>query len=191
MTSFKCPACGKGRMEPQTIPNLETQFEGIAIQIKNAKVSKCTECGEKSYSAKELQRWKEIKVAKLAGLNQIPSADVVKRVREYRGLSVSDFASLMGVTRQTVHSWERAEGGGMKFGPASLLVCLLDSEPRDKADHVFSHLVSFAKERAQLLEVPLPPSDDRKPDGAQVVSPRLRCPPSAAPGFCGLSSTLC
>ena len=184
MASFKCPACGKGRMETQIVPNFETQFEGFTIQVKDAEISQCTHCGEQSYGAQELQRWKEIKLAKLAELNQIPSADVVKWVREHRGLSVSDFASLLGVTRQTVHSWERAEGGGMRFGPAAMLVCLLNSESHDDADHVFSYLVRLARERGQLLGVLLPRSDDRKPDNPQVASRLLRLHPSAAPGFC-------
>ena len=183
MASFKCPACGKGRMETQIVPNLETQFEGITIQIKDAEISKCTHCGEQSYGAQELQRWKEIKLAKLAKLNQIPSADVVKRVREHRGLSVSDFASLLGVTRQTVHSWERTEGGGMRFGPAALIVCLLDNEAQDNADHVFSCLVRFARERRQLLRGSVPPRNARQANFPPVAPRMLRHIPGFAPGF--------
>jgi DNA-binding transcriptional regulator YiaG len=167
-------------MEPQVIPDYETEFEGVHIKVKDARVSKCTHCGETSYGARELSRWKQLKVAKLAELNQIPSADDVKRVRKSLELSVSDFAALVGVTRQTVHSWERAESGGMPFGPAAILVCLLDAKACQEADQVYSRLLSLAKRRGQLAKVAGPP----QPVERSAVPLFLLALPGGAPTFC-------
>jgi len=62
MGDFKCPMCGKGMMEEQFIPVLKKRFEGVKIRVRNAHIHQCNACGEMSYSARELKRWKEIKI---------------------------------------------------------------------------------------------------------------------------------
>ncbi len=64
MEHFACPLCGKGKMEAKTIPLLRTRFEGVAIEVTDAKIFRCSHCSEESYGARELRRWKEIKRAR-------------------------------------------------------------------------------------------------------------------------------
>ena len=61
MARMKCPACGEAAMETIVEPRLDTKFEGVQIVIKDARVSRCPACGEETYSASELKRWREIK----------------------------------------------------------------------------------------------------------------------------------
>jgi len=60
-SSIKCPSCGKWRMHRRVIKLYKTGFEGVQIEVPNAKISKCLGCGEETYSASELKRWQKIK----------------------------------------------------------------------------------------------------------------------------------
>ena len=61
MSRFRCPMCGKATVETRIISEFETLFEGVMIQVKDAEITECPVCGERSYGAKELKRWKKIK----------------------------------------------------------------------------------------------------------------------------------
>ena len=154
MARIKCPACGKAVLQPIVEPKLEKLFEGVKIVVNDARLSRCPACGEETYSARELQRWRGIKERFLASRGQTPTGADIEQVRERHGLSVANFASLLGVTRQTVHAWERASDAGMKFGPAALLILLLTAEVNGNVRNVFARLLSFAKRRGQLESLP-------------------------------------
>jgi transcriptional regulator with XRE-family HTH domain len=131
-----------------------------------------------------LERWRTIKEETLKSSGQIPTGADVKRVRESRGLSVTDFAVLLGVTRQTVYAWERAVDSAMKFGPPALVVLLLMEELRGTISNVYAALVSFAKKRGQLTsfhEEPLE-RDARSSSRSRLSAPR----PAGAPRFAAL-----
>jgi ribosomal protein S27AE len=55
--------CGKATVETRIISEFEIMFEGVMIQVKDAEITECPNCGERSYGAKELKRWKKIKEA--------------------------------------------------------------------------------------------------------------------------------
>src|SRR6267142_1441274 len=103
----QCPKCVGGEMELVTQPTYVTQIKGARVEVPNAQFWRCSLCGEKSVSASELRRWESIAHAIVA--SSLPSAANVKSIRERLGLSVSDFAAILGVTRQTIYSWERPD----------------------------------------------------------------------------------
>ncbi len=182
MARITCPACGKAKMEIKEIPQLETDFEGVAITVPNALVSECPTCGERSFGAKELRRWKDIKEKTLAEVGAVPDGNDVKTIREQFGLSVAQFADLIAVTRQTVHSWERAAGKPMKLGPAAILVSLLKQAECTKRVNVTSFLSELAHLRGKPVATwPICVSADEPRTTA--ASARLR--PSPPPGACG------
>ncbi len=153
MANITCPNCSKAKMESIVVPDLEKKFEGVTIRVKDARISRCPNCKKESYSARELQRWKEIKRSLIESAGQIPSPEDVKRIRTALGLSVSDFAILLGVTRQTVHAWEKPGTPPMSFGPSALLILLLDAEAKRGVSDVFSQLVAYAHGRGQLEKI--------------------------------------
>jgi DNA-binding transcriptional regulator YiaG len=140
-------------MENKTIPHLQTEFEGVPIEVADARVAECSACGERAYSAGEVRRWKQAKLAALVQRKTIPTGADVKRVREAHGLSVADFAQLLAVTRQTVHAWERAVEEPIRSGPAAILVLLLAEEMALNATHVFRKLVAVAARRGQAISI--------------------------------------
>jgi DNA-binding transcriptional regulator YiaG len=152
-------------MENKTIPHLQTEFEGVPIEVADARVAECSACGERACSAGEVRRWKQIKQAALLHRKVLPTGADVKRVREAHGLTVADLAHLLAVTRQTVHAWERAEDEPIKSGPAALLVLLLADEIAANVAPVFRKLVTVAARRGQgiSLETSVTPARGKSP----------------------------
>lgn len=183
MPNITCPTCGDAKMETKEIRQFETEFEGITIHVPNARVSECPSCGEKLYSAKELNRWKEIKQATLAKSGALPNGNDVKEVREHLGLTASQFADLVAVTRQTVHSWERESDQPMKLGPAALIVKLLKQAQCGQAVNVAADLVELATMRGKSISCdPRLPTQERPLGiaGSTCLRPDR---PSGSPGF--------
>lgn len=55
-----CPTCGEGILVQRTYRKYRTAFDK-SIVVPNAKIQECQVCGERVYSAVELERWKQIK----------------------------------------------------------------------------------------------------------------------------------
>lgn len=176
MNRILCPECGNAQLDAITVPNKQVRFEGVTLQVPNAEVLRCPACGDESYSAAELRRWQHLKQERLAQRPQIPSATDVSNLRERLGLSVSDFASLLDVTRQTVYTWENDCKTPSKLGPASLIIKLLATSDECDSD-VFRQLVRFAHERGQLAKVELPNARDEYMTNDRISALRT-CPSS-------------
>lgn len=176
MDKFACPTCGKGRMILETISSYSTKLGGIQVVVDDAKVSKCSVCGEISVSARELKRWRALQRNQLTEGAHVPRATDVRLIREKIGLSISSFASLLGVTRQTVHAWERPEGTKLPLGPAALLLKLIDKELREGISGCLDSLQNLASGRGQAVE--------RIGSTHKLFSQHiLRQRPRSAPGF--------
>jgi DNA-binding transcriptional regulator YiaG len=128
MKDFPCPECGKGRMEEVIVPSYRTSIKGVPCIIPNARVFRCTNCQQISAAFEEMRRWEQCCDDNASATGVVPSYDRVRAIRATTGLSVSQFATLLGVTRQTVHAWERDSHGVKSFGPASILLLLLEAE---------------------------------------------------------------
>lgn len=151
MTAFKCPCCGVGEMVVKAVPEHHTRLGGVPVQVKDAQIAKCNHCNETSVSANELHRWENVQQEQLREDRQIPSPVEVRKIRQWLGSSVADFAALLGVSRQTVYAWERDDTGGMKLGPAALVVKLLAEEKARRISGVTAYLVLAAQSRGQIL----------------------------------------
>lgn len=167
MITMKCPSCGKEEMRLQVVADYETRLGGVPVVVPDARIGTCANCGETLVCADELERWRDLQRQQLQDAGQVPSAREVSRTRESLGLSVSDFAVLMGVSRQTIHAWERQDGRGMQFGPASLLVDLLREQLSGELTGICRALVAAALSRGQEV---------RSADN----NPRCEAPPASA-----------
>lgn len=180
MATITCPACGKAKLEIKELHELKTEFEGVSITVPNAEFSECPACGENTYTAKELKRWAEIKQATLAETGALPNGNDVKEIRERMGLSVAQFADLIAVTRQTVHSWERALDQPMKLGPATLILNLLKQEQCGQSANIASCLTKLATMRGKSIDFePLNTSREGSGDAGRSVALR-----PSRPGGC-------
>lgn len=145
---------------------------GVPVEVTDAKISKCNSCGETSVNAKELKRWD-----RLRSEGNVPTPAEVKRIRESQDLSVSDFARLVGVTRQTIYAWEREDVAALQLSPASLLVGLMADELNGNINGVIQHLVDKAATRGQEIQItPLGPKQDApRQSTCRQTRPKAAC----------------
>ena len=195
MTKVKCPICGKGKMILKSIPKFETKLRGIPFVVKDAKIAQCDICGEELYNAKEIKRWEEVLKKKLQAQDLLITHYEVKTLREGMGLSVADFASIFGVTRQTVYGWESEKSTGVQLGPASLLLGLLGEEKKGSLTGICDSLFASASNRGQEIKshqrekIVASDSSDNIRDGATVDNSFVRKLPLGAPAFaCAVSA---
>ena len=182
MSDFKCPECGEGTMTPKVLPTHSTRLGGVPLLVRNAKLSQCGHCGKQSVSAKELKRWRELLRVQAVDLGQIPSPDDVRTLRQEIKLSVSDFSDLLGVTRQTVHAWERSNSRGIQLSPAALLIKTLIEEIQGGVRGCLSVLLNAAEQRGQRINADCPEASRnvRVPDAGSVA-------PARPAGMCGFA----
>lgn len=189
MAKMSCPKCKNGKLEVTVLRNFETRLKGIPFVVEDAKVLQCVKCGEKVYAAKEIERWEQVQKNYLQSKGLLMTPEQVKHLRETIGFSVADLACLLGVTRQTVYSWESNSTGGVQLGPASLLLGLLcDEELNGNSIGALMFLVNGASQRGQRINASI---DKAKAIAAvgdeqsiqKVQEKYLRDVPEAATGF--------
>lgn len=117
-----CLSCG-GRMKSTT----ETRRYGshINVVLDKVPVHRCPSCGEEEI---EIPRIEELHAAIAGAIAQKPARltpGEIRWLRTHLGYSSVDFASLMGVSPETVSRWERAEGGKQMGLPAERLLRVL------------------------------------------------------------------
>lgn len=152
MSGYRCTKCGAGQMTPVTVGEYNARLGGIEFLVRDAKIRRCPECGEVAVGARELKRWRILLRQHLRERGQLPSGEDVRRLRGRLGVSISDFAGLMGVTRQTVYGWER-KGEPMPLGPAALLLAALIQEASEEGSiRLLETLVCQARERGLAVE---------------------------------------
>ena len=168
MNCFPCPDCDSGTMVEEVVAEYEARLGGVTFKVPNARIHRCSDCNGISVDAQELKRWRKIRDEHLATLGQAPSPAEVRKLRERLGLSVATLANLLGVTRQTVHAWERENGQGVPFSPSSLLVRMLQVETDQQLPGIFSYLLDAARQRGSFV------------DPEKHVSQQANAEPSAA-----------
>jgi DNA-binding transcriptional regulator YiaG len=179
-------------MEQVVERNHVVRLRGIPTVIPDARIGKCANCDRTQVSAVELRRWEGIQRESLLQSRQIPSPADIRSLRETLQLSVANFASLLGITRQTAHSWERTDTPGLQVSPATLLLGLLNAEVTGAFPGVLAALRLAAEKRGQAI----PPDDhsaDKEPPRDPPLSPTpvsvnptraLRRRPAGIPTFC-------
>jgi len=185
MATMKCPYCDEGKVTITVVPEYATQLGGVPFTVKNARIGQCDSCERKVFGAKEIKRWEKELREELQARGTLVQAEQIRTIRESLGLSVIDFAFLMGVTRQTVHAWEQSNGG-VQLGPTALLLGLLAETLAEGENRVVGYLVTAAHERGQSISpvcLQHPPTDaEHMPEAKREVA-RLRVIPGGSPSF--------
>jgi putative zinc finger/helix-turn-helix YgiT family protein len=162
-------------MQKVTIEDYQAKLKGISFPVKNAEIEKCDACGAELYGAKEIRRWERLFDEYLLESGLILNPKQITSIRNNLGLSVIDFAQLLGVTRQAVYSWERDETKPLSIGPTSLLLSLLLEEQKRNIRGIADFLVKSAKDRGVEIQTETP--------NIPFSKGHLRTIPSGGPSF--------
>jgi len=183
---MKCPYCDAGEVETTVVPEYATQLGGVPFVVRDAKIAKCNTCGGELFDAKELSRWEHELRNQLEARGMLVRPEQIRAAREAMGLGVSDFAFLMGVTRQTVHAWEQRDGRGMQLGPAALLLGFLADTVARGDMCLTEFLARSAQQRGQsikAIDLGNPSADRQDVRQADGASSRIRHIPNGCPSF--------
>jgi DNA-binding transcriptional regulator YiaG len=106
MFGYRCANCNRGTVNPETVQEFETKFDGIPFVVHNAAVGRCDHCGARSFNAGEWRRWREEFRKSQEAQGRLLSPGAITEVRQSLGLGIADFAKLIGSSRQAIYLWE-------------------------------------------------------------------------------------
>ena len=109
MFGYKCQECHEGTVRETRMKGYETRFDRIPFTVPEATIGICDKCGAEHHNAGEYKRWRALFEAESQKSGRLLSAQDITALRERLGLSKSDFAALLGTTRQSVYWWERPD----------------------------------------------------------------------------------
>ena len=160
---YKCPDCGRGVVRPKEFLNYNTKVDNHPFTIPQAIIGVCDICGAKNFDPQERRRWIDLFNKELESKHAVLSSEDIIRIRKSLGLSMEDFAHLIGCTRQSIYNWENRKRKIPQSRMADLLLKLINDRiyKRDKID-VLEFLLAEAKKLSIVIKI--------KEDIASIVS---------------------
>lgn len=125
MYGFICENCKKGRVKATKVEGYETKVEGVPFRVNHAEVGICDNCGYKYFNAREVRRWREEFYRTQSSCGGFLKPSEIQSTRELLGLSIADFARLIGCSRQALYNWESEERVAPQSRMADLLIRIL------------------------------------------------------------------
>jgi putative zinc finger/helix-turn-helix YgiT family protein len=154
---FPCPECGRGTVRSTRILNYKTKIKGYPFVVDEALIGVCDRCGAESFAPEETKRWEELFYRSLEARHAFLSPQEMMELRTSLGLSMEDFARLIGCTRQSISAWERPDRSAPPSRMADLLMKLLRESLRVGAIDVLPFLLSEAQKWGMVIELRRPP----------------------------------
>jgi len=172
---YPCPECGRGTVRTTRVHNYKTKIKGFPFLVDEAVIGVCDHCHAESFAPAETTRWEAAFQQSLEGQHAFLTPNEIRTLRTNMGLSLEDFARLMGCTRQSVMAWEHPERTTPPSRMADLLLRVLQRAWAEGPVDVLSLLVEQAKKWGVVIELrrPLVPGHATRSIGdRQTVSNR-------------------
>lgn len=150
--SYLCESCGKGQVQQTKVKNFEVKLFDCPFTIKTANIEVCDHCGEKSYDAKELHRWQNLYKKWEEKTNKHFSPSDIIRIRKRLRLTQSEFAKVIGVSRQSLINWEKEGSTATHTRSVEIILRLLDNDPISGGDSNANEILKFAGIEASSSE---------------------------------------
>ena len=154
---YTCPACGRGTVRTTRILNHKTKIKGYPFVVDEALIGVCDRCQAESFAPEETKRWEELFYRSLEERKAFLSHQEISEIRTVLGLSMEDFARLIGCTRQSISAWEKRDRSSPPSRMADLLMKLVRQSHRAGPVDVLSFLLGEARRWGVIIEVRQPP----------------------------------
>jgi DNA-binding transcriptional regulator YiaG len=120
---YKCQECGQGTVREQVFHGYKTRLKGLPLTVDDARIGVCDQCGARHFDPSETMRWRTLVDQKYAKAYLQPSEiqDLIQKL----GLSMEQFANLVGCTRQSLYNWQRPERTAPQSRMADLFMRLI------------------------------------------------------------------
>lgn len=155
MFEYKCQECGKGIVKENKIKNYKTKIKGYPFVVPQATVGVCDNCKAEHFAAEETKRWEELFFHSLVKDRLFLPPQDIERVRKTLGLSMENFALLIGSTRQSLYNWENPSRSRSQSRMADLLIKLVDESRSEGKVNVIDFLVEEAQKLGVFIELPV------------------------------------
>jgi putative zinc finger/helix-turn-helix YgiT family protein len=152
MFNYICEECGKGIVKEKVFDNYRTKIKGYPFVVPEAKIGICDKCGAKHFDPSETKHWEELYNKDLELKHISLSSDEIEAVRKSLGLSMEDFAYLIGCTRQSIYNWEKKDREKPQSRMADLLIKLVRLSFKGEKVDVISFLVDEAKKLGIIIQ---------------------------------------
>ena len=150
---YACPECGKGTVQATKIQNYKTKIKGYPFVVDEATIGICDNCSARHFSAHETKRWEERYFHSLEEQNAFLKSEEIAEIRNQLGLSMEDFARLIGCTRQSIYNWEKTDRKVRPSRMADLLMKLVRESFRTEKVDVISFLLGEAVQLGITIEL--------------------------------------
>jgi putative zinc finger/helix-turn-helix YgiT family protein len=154
---YRCQVCGRGTVVEKTVPAYHTKIRGYPFVVKGAQIGVCNTCGAEHFAAQETDRWEQMFETEHA--KHFLSPEDIQELRKALGLSMEQFASLIGCTRQSLYNWERHDRGKPQSRMADLLMKLVKTSNKKGAVDVIHFLLDEALKLGVRVEPDRSPSE--------------------------------
>jgi DNA-binding transcriptional regulator YiaG len=142
---YKCEECGQGMVLEKLFPEYKTKVKGYPFLVENARIGVCDHCGAEHFDPKETLHWRSLFEERQSESYMQPTA--IRQLHKSLGLSMEQFAILVGCTRQSLYNWERSDRTTPQSRMADLFMRLIcESHLTGKVD-----VLSFLKTEAEKL----------------------------------------
>lgn len=120
---YKCQECGQGTVLETIFPEYKTKVKGYPLVVENARIGVCDRCGAEHFDPNETVRWRTLLQEKQSESYLRP--DDIRHLRKELGLSMEQFAALIGCTRQSLYNWEKSDRSVPQSRMADLFMRLI------------------------------------------------------------------
>lgn len=148
---YKCQECGRGKVREKVFPEYNTKLKGYPLTVKDARIGICDRCEAQHFDPNETTRWKTLFEEKQAEFYLKPSD--IRELQKQIGLSMEQFATLLGCTRQSLYNWQRPDRSVPQSRMADLFMRLVRKSLHEGEIDVLSFLTSEAAKLGFYLTV--------------------------------------
>jgi DNA-binding transcriptional regulator YiaG len=143
------------------VHNYKTKIRGYPFVVEKALIGRCNYCQAESFAPEETKRWEDAFFHTLETRHAFLSPQEILELRTVLGLSMEDFARLIGCTRQSVLAWEKADRSIPPSRMADVLMKLVRESLVDGQVDVLKVLLDEAQKWGVVIELRRPPRTQR------------------------------
>lgn len=150
---YTCPECGIGTVHSTQVFNYKTKIKGYPFLVDKAIIGVCNHCKAEQFAPEETKRWEELFNRSLEALQAFLSPEEITELRTALGLSMEDFARLIGCTRQSISAWEKRDRTSPPSRTADLIMKLVRESLHAGPPDVLSFLLDEARKWGLAIEL--------------------------------------
>jgi len=157
---YKCQECGRGTVVEKVVPEYHTKVRGYPFTVKDARIGVCSVCGAEHFAVQETDRWE--RMFEEEHTKHFLSPVDLQELRKSLGLSMEQFAFLIGCTRQSLYNWERHDRSRPQSRMADLLMKLVRESQKQGSVDVISVLAREAEQLGVHIELGRPVNESTR-----------------------------